>query len=494
MNEPESPKVEPRSVVYLDYARIGELVQADLRKKNELKTFFRKYKKEDIRKYLESPWMFEKQLREISNFLYHSSLHYKRLILYFATLLRFDYILKPQKLNKENLDMKRYENAYFKICGLIDNMNIKHEFTKALKIAFREDVFYGYILSTENSFYIKKLDPNYCRISTISDGILNYEFNLSIFNTQEEKLKNYPPEFKEKYNEYKKTKKSDHEAYWVEFDPKNTVCIKINEDIPEYCVPPFIGVVDALLDIEEFKDLVKAREHINNYKILVMEIPMRENSEQNNDFLIEWDQVKKFYNLASSATPDQVGVITSPMKIDTVSFEKDRADIDNVANAVREFWNAAGVSQHLFTTDKSSSVALSKSVITDEALCFSVLSQIERWMNRYLKLVGGNYKFLVELLKTTQFNWQDIAKGYLESAKFGLPVKMQACAALGMTPTDVLNMNYLEEEVFGLTDKFIPLKSSHTGGGDSPGRPLTDEDDLVDGGIESRDGEKNLDE
>ena len=56
---------------------------------------------------------------------------------------------------------------------------------------FREDVFYGYEYSTNDSFFIKKMPYKSCAITSIIDGVYGYQFDFSFFDKYPKKLKMY---------------------------------------------------------------------------------------------------------------------------------------------------------------------------------------------------------------------------------------------------------------------------------------------------------------
>ena len=60
----------------------------------------------------------------------------------------------------------------------------------------------------------------------------------------------------------------------------------------------------------------------------------------------------------------------------------------------------------------------------------------------------------------------------------------------GFSELDTLALNFLEEECLQLSNKFVPLQSSHTQNGDpssEAGAPTKDSDELTDDGEASRD-------
>src|SRR5690606_4217809 len=135
-------------------------------------------------------------------------------------------------------------------------------------------------------------------------------------------LKIMAQEIQLKYREWKNLKEKNRNlSPWVELDARNTICIKVNENIMEN-FPPFAGSFDAIFDIEGFKRLRKDKEELGNYMLLTQELPMRANSEHNNDFSIDDTMFKYFHNMAVDTVPENVGVITSPMKIEPLKFER----------------------------------------------------------------------------------------------------------------------------------------------------------------------------
>ena len=221
----------------------------------------------------------------------------------------------------------------------------------------------------------------------------------------------------------------------------------------------------------------------------IQKIPLDEKNPDINKFLIDLDLAMTFHNMASETLPEGVGVITSPMDIEAVKTEKTKSDSDMVSEAYREAFRDGGVSEFLFNSDKNTSVGLAKSILTDEQVVFAMLRQIERWMNRKLKNMSGPYQFKVNMLNTTVFNTQDKAKQYLESAQFGIPVKLELGATLGLSPLEFINKVTLENDILGLQELLIPLQSSHTMKSESgqTGRPEKNEDEISDSGQVNKD-------
>jgi hypothetical protein len=465
-----------------DFAR---LIISDLSNTQSGRNFLKKYKQSEVRDVIENYKVEKNQekLREISQLLWAKSPQYQRLIKYFSGMATFAHVITPIKeLRKVN--KSKALKQYVEIGELVKLMNLRHEMTKVLSVAFREDIFYGYIHKEKRSFYIQQMDSSICKASSVEDGVLNYSVDMTYFEKNEKTLSRWATEIQVKYREWKAIKnKNPKISKWVELDAENTICIKVNEDIIEL-FPPFAGSFDAIFDIEAFKELRKDKEELGNYMILTQKLPIRTDTDTNNDFLIDKDFMMFFHNQASDVVPENVGVITSPMEINPVKFEQDRADRDGVGKATRDFWDGSGTSQLLFSSDNTTSQGLLMSIKADEEIVFSLLTQIETWLNRYLKSQHADLMFNVSILPVTRFNQAEMYKMYLETASFGVPVKSHLSATVGLDPIEVMNMSFLENDLLKMHEEWIPLQSAHTQSNEDvlakDGRPQKDAKDVSD--------------
>jgi hypothetical protein len=230
---------------------------------------------------------------------------------------------------------------------------------------------------------------------------------------------------------------------------------------------------------------------------------MREDSERNNDFLIDLSMVTNFHNKSADIIPETVGLLTVPFDVDTIDFQSDKSDRNAVWEAEHEFYSSVGTSSLLFNGDNASQANLTKSIKVDEQEAFAVVRQIERWVNRKIKnVIKGSYKFRSKFLDMTVFNREEYTDSLLKNAQFGIPVKMMLCSALGLSPSQPLAMAFLENQMLGLVEKFVPLQSAHTQSGDEAeqnrnpqndsetdsegGRPTSNEDELTEKGEEAQ--------
>lgn len=496
--EKETQELELQKKFYkLDFAQLARYIFADLEKTKTNTILFKNFSKEKVMEAIQNPQKNEQTLRNLSNFLYIVSPHYKRLCNYYAEMLTLDSYIEPYKLDISKVNIKQFQKAYNETLFEIDNMNIKHEFQKVLQVAFREGVFYGYEYKTDDSYFIQKLDADHCQISGFEDGVFNFKFNFDYFSTDESKLDNYAPEFRTKYTKYKNSKKNKgakkENLKWQELNSENSICIKTDETLL-YPFPPFVGVLPDIYEIQDYKSLKKANSEMQNYALVSGKIPLKENSDIANDFKIGLDTAIQFGNKIVEELPDQVGFMLSVFDdMQLFRLSDDKVGTDKVEEATKNFWSAAGVSKNLFADDSSTDAAIKYSTVTDEQSAFTMLRQIERWINRKLKFKDGKYKFRINMLDITQTNQKERVAELLKACQFGLPYKTKLYVSMGGSQSSMSSMEFLENEVLGLHKNWIPLQSSFINPGniDSPTngeskRPSKEETevqvDLKDGG------------
>lgn len=465
---------------------------------------YSEFDKATFRTYMQNPKNNEKNLRNMSRFFYRASANYKRLVDYFAKIPLLYWNLSPrvdlnQRFSSTAKSTKEQSNEtiikkYYDMLVTLTNMNMEHEFRKIMLIAFREDVFYGYCYSTKESFFIDQMDPDYCRIVSVEDGVFNYEFDFSYYDSNPAQVETLAPALAAQYNAYLRDKTN---MKWQLIDPKEAICIKVNEDSPMEVIPPLVGIFEDLIDLIDYKSLVRNREEIYNYKLLVEHIPVRSDSNSTDDFTIDLDTAVAFHERTSEAVPEQVGVVVSPMKIDSIEFKRDTTEVDLIAQAVRNLFDNSGVSAMLFNSDKSGKVGLEASIRTDEMVSFALLRQLERWVRRYLKYHSTGTKFEFRFLDISEFNKDNYTNMELALANAGMPNKLTIMASRGVNPLTALSEMVFENEILNLPDNLIPLQSAHTQSSNDPnnqgGRPAMNESDLSDSGMQSRDDGNNID-
>lgn len=450
----------------------------------------RKYTEVEIQKFLENPEKFEAAIREASNYLYHFSQEYKNLIRYFSKMLTLDYILIPDSILIDNLDEKKSEKlikSFYKNLQFIQDYNIKYKLRKVIDVLLKEDFWFGYEKTDGENFVWQKLPTNYCRLLGLDEyETYTFEFDFSYFNKMNVNIKNYPEEFQNKYKLYK----SNGKKRWQQLDPKNAICFKLDESVV-YGLPFFSAMFDELFRLEDIKEFQQDNDKHSNYKLLHQQIPMDEKNGKANSFLIDAGASGKFHNNVRSNVPKGIGVVTTPMKINGIVLKNNsNVEEDIVAKNERNLFTTAGVSQLIFSADKSGSIGLNKSIEMDSTMMFALLRQFEMFFRKRLRLNNSKkLRWKLILPDITYYNRENMIDKLLKVAQYGYS-KFFVSTSLGLSQNDFIGLSKLENNQLSLIDNMIPLSSSHVQDGD-PGKPKLDENQLDDKGLKTRDLEGN---
>ena len=465
------------------FAVINKLITRDLNGRNTAPTFSR-YTKDDINRYLQNPYQYQKELRSAVLYIYSASSHFRRLIQYFTSLSDLAYVVSPIKIDPATANEKTVGRNYRKVLNAMTALSPKTQFPRILTVALREDVFYGTMWETTDNITIQQLPSDYCAIASIEGNVPNVSFNFSYFDTNSQLLPFYPAEFATKYALYQKDRVN---MKWQELDSPMSFAIKCNNDILDYAVPPFVGVLREIYDIEDYKQLKMDRTTLENYAMLVMTLGVNENGEWQMDL----DRAREFWGNLDAILPDEIGSVLSPMPINKISFERtNTGDVDTIADAEQNMFTSAGVSSLLFNNDKASANALTLSIKADQAITYGIVKSIEDAVNRFIQSKSYGRNFKITFLDCSPFNRKEVGDAYLKACQFGIPMVSYYCASQGLSQAEMDSMNFLENTVLKVKEKFIPLQSSSTqssdGATDEGGAPQKSEGELSDSGEQSR--------
>lgn len=478
---------ESQTFSAIEFAKqLNQIMLEGMKDKNKTK-FYKKYTSEQVDKYLADPAKYENELREVSRYLYVSSPQYYRLINYFPSMAILSPIVVPLDVEKLKKNTSKTEKAYRQSSKVLNNMKISHEFLKVLQVAFREDVFYGYEIETDESYYIKALNPKYCKICSVYDGCFTYLFDFSYFDTYKEDLESYKvidKEFDKKYNAYK----SNGNLRWQELNPDKEICIKIQETF-DFCCPPFISIFNDLYDICDYKDMNKAKVERDNTNFVGFEMPVKKDSNNLDDWTLNIGTMKSYFAFIQSCLQGQLGAFMSPMPFKELNFTSKQSEIDYVSNSIKSFWGSAGVPDVLMGENKTAGT-LKYSINTDESLLFGVYRQLERWLTRKIKKSSSGM-FGVIIPDLTIFNLKDEGDKYLKLSQYGYQgARTLVEATMKVSQVGIEGLGYLENTILKKTENMIPVSSSYTQSSDSEtGRPTQDE--VTESGQQSRDDDVN---
>ena len=446
------------------------------------------------------PYSYEYSLRALSRYLYIISPHYKRLINYFSQILTYNYTVKAGKVYTKKVAKNKYRNNFYDVVNFAEKMGIKKEAEKMIRIALRDGIAVGVMVyaSKSQSGYFVPFEPKGIRIRSIEDGVYIPSIYLPMFSGNEDLLNGYGSDIAKAYKKYKEKLKNGKvitdSDMWYEF--KNGFALVADDTDPYHFLPYFGNLIIDVLRLKDAQDIQAQHDENSNYKALSAKVDTDDDGVPK----MPYQDVKQYYDQMADELPNGIGLLVSPWTISDHSFQESAtADRDAALSAVNNFWRSAGMPNTLMgggTLTTASAMLLA--VKPDEALSFSLLGQFEKIINREIKLMNHDYLFKVSFLYQSIFNCTEVQNNLSKGAQYGLPVKMDYAASLGLTPCETIGASYLEDELLGLSSNVwtTPLVSSNTQSAftsDSGGRPTAEETGSTVGeaGEKTRDNDSN---
>ena len=273
------------------------------------------------------------------------------------------------------------------------------------------------------------------------------------------------------------------------------ICIKLNSQWI-YPYPILINLIRDIFDLDLYKKLKLQSAKTDNYKAIIMKVPVDENTVDKP--VVSPEMLSVFAEINRNSMPDDIGLIhTLGSEGKAISFKDSNNTRNNVSDALDEVYNSSGISQELYN-GSSSGTAVNLSVENDSGFVYGVYRQFERWINRFIKIRKynkNNFKFNFYLLDTTIFNRDNVIKKYKEACTLGINVIDKFLASLDMTPARTLNAYTLHTDIFDFQNRFIPLSSSYNSSSDEAGRPTNaSKGEVLDiAGQQTEDNDSNID-
>lgn len=444
-------------------------------------------------KALSNPRREWRILLEVSEELMHISPHYYRLNTMYGNMALFCWWIDLYDV-KENAQVDTIKKTYTALSARIENMHLKHEFSKIMRVLPYQDIYCGLAIESSTDFFFQRIDYRICKLYQIQDGLYNFKIDLTKIKPKE--LGAYPDYVQQAYIEYHdKMEKGLLTSCWYTPPAESQICVKLNDQWP-FPFPLMISLVQDILDLEIYKKLKLQSARTDNYKAIMVKVPIDETTIDKP--LLTPETLGIFAEINRESMTDDIGLLYNlGSEGEAISFKDSNNTRNNVSDAVNELYNSSGESRELFN-GSSSGTAVTYSVENDSGFVYGLYRQFERWINRYIKLKKYNktaFKFYFYLLDITIFNRDNVSKRYKEACSLGVTVIDKWLATLDMTPSRMMGSYILHEDIFDFSSHFKPLSSSFNSSAEdsSSGRPTNEEKgkQLTEEGEKTKDNEKN---
>ena len=449
----------------------------------------------DIEVALKHPKQGWKILLSLSEQLMRISPHYFRMNNLYSNMALFCWWIDLYDV-KENAKIDNIKKTYSALAAKLESMNLKHEFSKIMKVIPYQDIYYGLVFENQSDFFFQQIDYKICELYQIQDGLYNFRMDLTKIDATN--LSAYPDYVQQAYIDLRDGKiNANISGQWYTPPADKQVCFKLNSQWT-FPYPILIGLIKDILDLDVYKKLKLQSARTDNYKSIAVEVPIDENTVDKP--LLTPETLGIFAEINRESMTDDIGLLhTLGSGATPISFKDSSNTRNNVSDAVDEIYNSSGITKELYNGG-SSGTAVTFSIENDSGFVYGLYRQFERWINRFIKIRKYNkaaFKFLFYLVDVTIFNRDNVSKRYKEAVALGTTVIDKWLATLDMTPSRTLGSFILHKDIFDFQNNFVPLKSSFNSSEDdnSAGRPSAESkgETLDETGEKTKDLDSNID-
>lgn len=461
-------------------------------------------------KMIDDPKNNEQSLRRFAQYLYNTQMTYKRMIHYLADILTFDWYPVAKNWDVEDINNPKFKKDFSIMCDWFDNFNVKKEFKKAILKMIEEDSYFTYLREdSDGDMFLQEMPIDYCNIDAMWKYGYTYSMDLMYFQQTGVDIKGFAPEFKRYYNNMLNMKRNNTYSpnvkveqrngrwmYWQQLTPDKAWVFKFH-DFFAGNVSPFLGVFLDFYDIPTFKEISKAKNELEVYKIILGTIPRLKDDKSGNskdNFAINTTTLNAFMELVKSSMLNKyVDFKALPLEnLDMFDFDKSPEKTDILTKGLNNIFSQAGVDRNIFNTDKPNVASLKLSKIVDENFVKRVYSQFEDFCTYHVNLKTKKYKFKIKMIGTIH-DEEERMKQAKEDMTIGL-FTPRVAANYGMSikeiQTGMAMMKWL-----GMVDKMTPVQTSFTMSdkNNKGGKPEKSDDDLSDAGAITKSAGSNID-
>lgn len=436
----------------------------------------KEYSLTEIEKIIQSGSLEEQQ--KLSRNYFCKNGFYKRLIIYYATLLKYAGILIPNPSFGKSLSTPHINKRYFNAVDFFESLNIPILLTNWAQRALVNGCYYGLLQSvSKNGITVLDLPSDWCR-SRFKDTKGNdiIEFNLKYFNTiidkaeREEALEAYPKIVSSTYHKWEKNKVA---SSWMFIPEDIGICFPFFDGRPL-----FLSTIPETLRYDETIEIEQEREADEIRKIIVQKIPHLNDGR----LVFEPDEAEEMHSGAVGMLKGNknISVLTTYADVDAIISKTATENSHNsVEKMMQNIYNKTGTSSELFASTGSST--LESSIENDTALMMILANKFSLFLTNLINKLfeNSNINFKCTILPITYYNSNKYVDSSLKMANSGYSLLFPSLS-LGLSQRDLVNIKDLENEVLELRDKLIPPRSAYT----------QSEENSEGGGVEKEDSEK----
>lgn len=395
----------------------------------------------------------------LSNALYDSNKIYSAMLNYLSNMFYFRYVVTPRRVKlKKEVTVEDYQKYYGLMLEYVDGANISTVFPELLLKLFKSGQIFLTVSGHSSSKTVSTMIlPNkYCKPTFQTQyGTMEYKFDFSFFtdlgltdSDLEILLDRFPEEFRERYQTYKNGKGDD--TRWQTLDPRFSACIQLNEE----GFPSYLAAFYDIIDYKTYKLNELDRNTNLLERLVIQEIDMEKTG-------LDMTEVQELHDSMADIICGSPGT-TLVTTVGTVTVEPLQEAIGEknevLQNSYRGIYSNAGLNDAVFTGEGTIDISLKR----DMSYVWSFVQKLEAFYNLALNNIKsfGPFQLSLKILDISPYNESDKLTSLHQSATLGVGV-LDYIVATGTKQVD-LEATIELEEFLDLTNRLVPLQSSHT--------------------------------
>ena len=278
--------------------------------------------KSSIKNYLERP---SDNFNNIAATMRQASVNngiIRRVIDYYQSQPTYNHSIYPLLGNKVyEIDSENMHNDYIDVAYGLEALNVKFYAPYFFKETLIEGASFFYKVQDTSGVAYIKFPVEWCRISSIEDGV--YRYRLDISKLKSEVYDSLPTELQQAYDTYHGTGSGDtsdttqwYDNKWFYVSNKGVAFTFDPDAIVNggTAISPFAGILADSLSLDQAKDNIEVKDKLDTLRIIHSKIPVDSNGEPT----LSLKTAKIFDDAIRSRLPDGVVAVSSPTNLTNV--------------------------------------------------------------------------------------------------------------------------------------------------------------------------------
>ena len=419
----------------------------------------RDYSLEEVERIINSGSLSEQQ--KLSRNYFYKDGFYKRLIIHYATILKYVGLLIPNPSFGKSLSSPHIQKRYFSAMDYVEEKFLPEMFTNCSIRALIDGSYYGVIQRLDkNELSLLDLPSGYCR-SNFKDVHGNdiIEFDVTFFNSivdgevRKNALATYPKIISSHYTKYKNGKVSNS---WLMLPSDIGVCFPFFNGSPL-----FLNVIPATIQYDRAVETERERDLEEIRKIIVQKVP---HNASTNELVFEPDEAEVMHHgtVEMMKGNKNISILTTYADVDSILSKTSSDSIsNNLEKMMQNIYAEANTSSQIFSP--TGNLAIETSIRNDINLMMVIVNKYSRFITNIVNLLfaNANINFKYTFQPISEYTNSKYITDSFKLAQSGYSFLLPALA-FGLSQRDLGNIKVLENDILNLNEKLIPLSSAYT--------------------------------